>query len=58
MNFFVGFITCYVKLSLFRFLDVRNSISPILSFGKWVKAIESKIDKLVCHYKYVDRYDK
>ena len=42
----------------FKFLDVRNYLSPCLSYNGWCKANGCSVEKLVFPYEWLDDFDK
>ena len=42
----------------FKFLDVKNYLSPGLSLDDWCRANKCQVEKLVFPYEWLDSYDK
>ncbi len=42
----------------FKFLDIKNFLAPNMSYDKWCKSLECKLEKLVFSYEWLTSYDK
>ena len=48
----------FLTTSRFKFLDVGNFLAPGMSYEKWCKSMECKLEKLVFPYEWLTSYDK
>ena len=42
----------------FKFLDIKNFLAPGMSYAKWCKSLECKLEKLVFPYEWLTGYGK
>ena len=42
----------------FKFLDIKNFLAPGMSYAKWCKSLECKLEKLVFSYEWLTGYCK
>lgn len=42
----------------FKFLDIKNFLDPRMSYGRWGKSLECRLEKLAFPYGYLTSYEK
>ena len=48
----------FLTTSRFKFLDIGNFLAPGMTYEKWCKSMECKLEKLVFPYEWLTSYDK
>ncbi|XP_057310306.1 uncharacterized protein LOC130648282 [Hydractinia symbiolongicarpus] len=48
----------FFTTSRFKFLDIKNFLSPVMSYDQWCKSLDCKLKKLVFPYEWLTSYDK
>ncbi|XP_057294628.1 uncharacterized protein LOC130623157 [Hydractinia symbiolongicarpus] len=48
----------FFTTSRFKFLDIKNFLSPVMSYDLWWKSLDCKLEKLVFPYEWLTSYDK
>ncbi|XP_057316834.1 uncharacterized protein LOC130657857 [Hydractinia symbiolongicarpus] len=48
----------FLTTSRFKFLDIKNFLAPGLSYDRWCKSLDCKLEKLVFPYEWLTSYDK
>ncbi|XP_057310402.1 uncharacterized protein LOC130648377 [Hydractinia symbiolongicarpus] len=48
----------FLTTSRFKFIDIKNFLAPDLSYGRWCKSLDCRLEKLVVPYEWLTSYDK
>ena len=48
----------FLSTPRFKFLDIKNFLAPGLSYEKWCKSLDCKLEKLVFPYEWLTSYEK
>ena len=43
----------FLTTSKFKFLDIKNFLAPDISYGKWCKSLECKLEKQAFPYEWL-----